>query len=158
MKHLVLLLIAVILLTPAMAKHHQHKKKHSKGSTVLAVGMSRSGCYGRCPIYDVLLSANGTITYTGKRFVTDTGIFIKKTDRAYILPIIDEVIINRVDTCKTRYRSPIPDLPGFMVTVVYADSTKRIIAAEGGPAFLKKIANEIDGIGNKTDSNAWIKK
>lgn len=37
------------------------------------VELSRSGCYGSCPIYTVRISANGDVTWKGRMFVNATG-------------------------------------------------------------------------------------
>lgn len=35
--------------------------------------MHRSGCYGRCPVYEVEVTSEGKVTYRGERFVRLSG-------------------------------------------------------------------------------------
>ena len=35
--------------------------------------LKRTACYGTCPIYEVTLEPNNTVTFVGERFVAETG-------------------------------------------------------------------------------------
>ena len=157
MKIAIILLVSIFIFIPCWS-HQRHKKHHkSQNPKVLAVAMTRTGCYGRCPGYEVKANADGTIIYTGLKFVDDTGKYYKKRTAAYIAPIIDEVITYRMDTCAKFYRTRVPDLPGFNITITYADSTKVIREAGGGPFYLNKLADELEKSGKRTDTAGWQK-
>ena len=37
------------------------------------ITLKRTPCYGTCPVYDVIISANGEVKYNGEAFVEKTG-------------------------------------------------------------------------------------
>lgn len=155
MKKITLVILSILFCGIAFAKH-KHKKKQQASGNIISVSIRHTACYGRCPDYTIEINKDGSVIYTGARFVPDTGIFKKNIGMEKAIGIINQFNTYRVDTCKDIYRSRIADLPGLVVTVKYNDSTKMIRDANSGPDYLKQLADTIDDIGKKTD-NGWTK-
>lgn len=153
MKKILLVALAILLVAPAFAKHKKTKKTRNPKSGIVSVTMRRTACFGRCPDYTIEINKNGMVTYTGLRFTPDTGIFQKKVTADQAMSVINQLTLNKVDTCRNLYENRIPDLPGIIYMVKYQDSTKRISNANWGPVFLKTIADDMDKIGKKTAEN-----
>jgi hypothetical protein len=145
--------IALVLPCLAIAKS---PKKVKQLPTVASITMRRTACMGTCPDYSISLKANGMLTYTGYRFVKDSGVYTKLISSKLSAPIMNKVWQYRLDTCSRMYESRIADLPGIYYTITYRDSVKQIFNANFGPEFLETIANDLDNIGLKHDKT-WKK-
>ncbi len=119
-------------------------KKHN--NEMISIALRHTGCFGRCPDYSIEVHRNGTITYTGRMFVLDSGVYTKKVGTKKTLPIIEQAEAFRLDTCKDRYESLVPDLPGIVYTIKYKSTTKMILNANFGPAVLGELREKIDGL------------
>ena len=158
MRKIVLVILALLICVPVFAKHQKRKKKKKQStSKITSVTMRRTPCYGRCPDYSIKISSNGDVVYTGMRFVEDSGVYTKNVGAAKAMEIINQFIANRVDTCKDLYQNRIPDLPGIIMTIVYANSTKEIRNAHFGPPYFKGLATSIDEVGKQHDAS-WKKQ
>lgn len=155
MKKIISVVLALLICSLAFARH-KHKRKQKKPGNIISVSVRHPGCYGRCPDYIVEINNLGIATYTAKRFNPDTGVFQKNIGIDKAQEIFNMVNTYRVDTCKRMYRALVSDIPGFIITIVYNDSSKMINNANFGPLFLKQIANSVDEAGKKTD-NTWQK-
>ena len=155
MKKITLVILAILISGAAFAKH-KHKKKKQKTGNIISVTMRRTACYGRCPDYTIEINNDGSAIYTGRRFVTDSGTFIKNIGVAKAMEVIDQFNAYKVDTCKNVYYNRISDLPGLIITVKYTDSTKTIRNAHFGPNYLQQLATAMDEAGKKTD-DTWKK-
>lgn len=118
--------------------------------------MHRTACYGRCPDYTIELNKDGNATYTGIRFVKDSGVYKKNIGSAQTMSVINKLLENHVDTCTDKYINRIPDLPGIVYTITYKDSVKKIFNANWGPQYLKDIATDMDNVGKPT-GKTWKK-
>lgn len=159
MRKFFLAFAALLILSPVFAASKRHKKKKTAtiASPILAVNMHRTACFGRCPEYMIELSAAGMATYTGIRFVEDSGVYTKNIGAAKSMEIINELIKYRVDTCRRFYESRIEDLPGIYYIITYKDSVKKISNANWGPGYFKEIARKMDDIAKKPDAT-WKRK
>jgi hypothetical protein len=50
------------------------------GKRITSVTLRRGPCFGRCPVYDVTLAADGVATWSGERFVDRVGRFQGQVD------------------------------------------------------------------------------
>jgi hypothetical protein len=147
---------AILLLAfHAEARHKKHQKDKSGPYMPTSVKIDYGACFGRCPIYEIELDRTGTVTYTGKRFTPDTGVFtrtIPVTEANRILKIAETY---RMDTCKDRYQVRIPDIQAFSYQIAYKNSEKKILNATFGPTYLKELAAELENVGQKKNFSDW---
>src|SRR5437868_9298898 len=99
MKKLILFILLLSVSSPSFAGH-KHKKKHKNTNEIESVSMSRTGCFGRCPVYTIEISKSGTATYSARMFNPDTGVFRKNIGEAKAMEVINQFSDYRVDTCK----------------------------------------------------------
>ena len=153
----VLLLMLVLGLSSFAGRKRSKKKVHKATHEILSVSLYHTACYGKCPVYKVYISKDGTTTYNGMYFTDDSGVFVKNIGTAKAMEIISQFSANHVDTCKDSYEVLIPDLPGINLTITYADGTKTINNAGYGPGFLRILSRKMDEVGKKTD-DTWKRK
>jgi len=152
-KTLLTILILIFVVSVVYAKHKKHPAVN--GKEILSVSLKHGGCYGRCPIYNIDVSNNGTVTYTGLMFVKDSGAYTKDIGVTKVKKLFDQFNTYRVDTCSKVYINRIPDLSSIYYSIVYKDATQTISNANLGPAFLKELTNKIDSMGMV--DNTWKK-
>ncbi len=154
MKNVLLVIIALLLVSPAMAK--RAKKKKNVVDQIASVEVHHGTCFGRCPDYALKVDRNGLLTYTGFRFVDDTGVYQKNINKAVANKLLDEYSNYRIDTCQELYENRIPDLPQLYYTITFnKKAVKKIYCANWGPKYLTTMADKMDKIGKKTDSVGW---
>lgn len=109
--------------------------------------MSRTGCYGTCPIYSTGIHADGRVRYHGLKFTEKEGVFQKDLPQEKIRELFSRFEEYGVDSCQKEYPAYIQDLPGLHFNLVYdSRDTQRIRNAEFGPPFLKELARRVDDL------------
>jgi len=159
MKKIAIMILAMAVGFGATAKQNRKtkKKKKEQPSSIVSVTMHRTACFGRCPDYTIEIDHNGNVTYTGIRFVDDSGVYTKNIGRAKAITFINQLASYKVDTCREMYETRIPDLPGINYEIKYTNKVQKIITANGGPAYLSEMATAMDDVGKKNDDKAWKK-
>ncbi len=132
------------------------KKGRDKKSGVLSVEIDHTGCYGRCPTYNITITADGMAKYDAVMFNKDTGVFEKNIGKKKAKEILDYVSTNKLDTCKDKYRY-VPDLPNINCTITYTTKVKNIENVKYAPPVLQALVKLVDDAGTKTDGNGWKK-
>jgi hypothetical protein len=156
MKKIALTILLITIGLSSFAKHSRQKRNPPRSNKIESVSMSRTACYGRCPVYTIEITKSGLATYNAQMFNADTGIFQKNIGAKTALQLFDQMNADRIDTCKDLYPTRVQDLPGVVYTITYKDSLKTIRNANLGPYFLKQLSASIDSIGKKTD-DSWKK-
>ena len=157
MKKTSLAILGIAVCFAAFAQKTKVKKKVTKDTGIVSVSVRRTGCFGHCPDYSIMINKSGVVTYTGNRFTPDTGIFTKNIGKARAAEVLAQFTAYQVDTCQELYENRIPDLPGLNYNIQYGDRNKKIFCANWGPHFLKELADTMDATGNKTTKKGWKK-
>jgi hypothetical protein len=137
----------------------------ASSNQISSILLHRSGCYGRCPIYEVDIKQDGLVTFDGHRFVDSLG-----KSAANVSPLEFRKLVARLndigffklneryryeqDGCTTWWS----DQPTVDIVVTRGGVKKHVSYYYGckGPAIAEKIdalSNEIDRI---TDTQKWI--
>ncbi len=62
-----------------------------KEKNELSLKMERSGCYGPCPIYDLIIQPDGKVTFDGKFYTEVKGKTEGKITQEQLKQLIDEI-------------------------------------------------------------------
>lgn len=121
-----------------------------------SVSLSRSGCYGKCPVYTVTLFRDGSVKYTGKMFVDFIGNYTlnRKVDFSQLENLVNEADFFNLDN---KYMSRITDSPSCGVSVKTNKLSKSVLENGEGPIKLKMIQGYIDTFIKETPKENWIK-
>lgn len=153
MKKLSFIILFLAIAAAAIAKVPSAKKNSKE---ITSVTIYRTACFGRCPEYKITLDKYGLVTYTGIRFVPDSGVYTKKLGKAKAKEVINEFSAARVDTCQKTYESRIQDIPGLVMTIKYGKTTKTINNAHFGPGMLKRLARLMDDLLEQKHDDAGL--
>lgn len=109
------------------------------------IGIERTGCYGSCPVYSVIIKSDGSFTYHGIRYIEKVGYFKGQIFRGYVDDLcrfIEESGYMKLDQI---YHRPVTDMETVYTTVVM-DGKRQIVKDYGdaGPAKLWVLENLID--------------
>jgi len=139
--------IAFFSLTACASKKHITRQSKTPRMHMEYLLMERTACFGKCPVYAIELFKDGTIAYTGKRFVEDSGKYEKNIGKAAVEKIFQQFMTLRADTCRASYDLLIADLPGINYHYNINGEERKISNATFGPSYLRELAADIDSLG-----------
>ena len=101
------------------------------------VGLQRTPCFGRCPVYEFSMLNTGEATLKVGRFCEEAfgrameeGMHTAKVDPSAWQEVLDLAAALRFDTLASRYDNPqVTDLPASVVTI----DGKTVFSRYGGP-------------------------
>lgn len=107
-----LFILAIILVSCSTTK------KMKSTSSFEKVVFSKSGCFGTCPIYDMVIYPNGNAEYTGKRYADFIGKHLATLtdDRIKEVKVFTEKVLASKHLNKSL-DSEIADLPSTYITI-----------------------------------------
>lgn len=148
MKLLLKILTIVLLTSCSLFKGQQEQ--------IESISLSRSGCYGKCPVYNVTLNRDGSVMYKGDMFVEHIGSYNVGVEFDF------QTLENLVKTAdffnlEDRYIEDVADIPVCGVTVKTTLKSKSIIENGIGPRELKTLQKEIDKIISNSEDAVWEK-
>jgi hypothetical protein len=123
--------------------------------------MERGACYGRCPIYKLTISANGTVDYEGIRFVRIEGKRRSKINASQIEELVASIKNADFFSLEDEYVTPATDLPSITLSITLDGQTKSIwhygfldCGSENAPQELCELESKIEEVVN---SKQWVK-
>jgi hypothetical protein len=125
--------------------------------STVSIRLSRSGCYGSCPAYSVTIHGDGSVVYSGDRFVSIPG-----SHRARISTADFKVLFERFRAAnflglKESYTAGVTDNPTYYISLTLPGKTKVVWDYVGGwvgmPAIVTELENAVD---SAADSARWV--
>jgi len=122
------------------------------------VEMSKGPCYGRCPVYDLVIYDNGIMTYEGKRFTEREGLYIKKMSESELKELKALLQAANLRQFRDAYRARVPDLQSVSITYHMDDYMKTIIGKDGRPEKVMEIQGELERYAESADWQLYAKQ
>lgn len=111
-----------------------------------SVEISKTGCFGECPVYTFTLEGDGTATFNGRRFVKNEG----KHYRTYAADTTNAVFTELIEAdlyqYEREYTENVTDLPTTYLTFEHEGRQKKIKLYYGFPEELKVIVNRLQEV------------
>jgi uncharacterized protein DUF6438 len=127
----------------------------SAGSAV--VTLERGACFGTCPMYKLVIYEDGTVVFSGYRFVGEMGIQIGQIDPEDVKSLVKEIADAGYFDLDDEYTDQsVTDLPTVMISVMGDEGYKEIVHYLGdnsAPESLTQIEESIDAAVNVSQ---WI--
>ena len=109
--------------------------------------MKRTGCHGECPIYEVAVSADGTVLFQGEAFVEMKGRYTKTVDVETLGALISELKKADFWSLNEKYDNPqIMDLPSCTITCNMDGKSHTVLNRFDAPEKLDNLQTKIDEI------------
>lgn len=124
----------------------------------LIIKLERTACFGKCPVYSLLIKGDGTVIYSGVDFVKIKGIQEAKISKDAVNRLITEFEKADYSSLKDSYTAfGKSDMPSVNTSISMGYMTKSVKHYHGdssAPKQLTDLENKIDEIVNTAQ---WIK-
>ncbi len=121
-----------------------------------SISLSRSGCYGKCPVYQITLNRDGSILYKGNMFVEHIGSYSVETD--FDFQKFEELVkTSDFFNLEDSYMEDVADIPSCGVTVRTGSKVKSVVDNGIGPRELRVFQKEIDKVISDSKEVIWKK-
>lgn len=90
------------------------------------VSLSRTGCYGTCPIFKIQVFGNGNVIYYGRQFVDKLGIYTGTLGSDDMKVLLEKVADAKLFEKPEQYPIDNFDFPQFIVEFQVGDKLKTI--------------------------------
>ena len=80
----------------------RHSNK-SDSTNIDAIALSSSGCFGTCPIVNIIIESNGNVTFYGERYVDKLGFYEGQISKENFLKISDEFSKAGIETLDQNF-------------------------------------------------------
>ena len=90
------------------------------------VELARSACYGSCPVYSLVINADGTVVYWGEAHVRLHGQGTKKGPPQAVSELVRDSLAAGFLTWNDRYDSEATDMASAQTTIVAGEIAKTI--------------------------------
>ena len=121
----------------------------------VTITLERTGCFGFCPTYKLVIYGDGRVVYDGKYFVKTKGIRNFQISQVKVKELVDEFYNIDYFSLQDKYDAPVTDLPTQTTSITIGGKTKKVVDYYGAPKKLSELENKIDDI---TNSKSWIGK
>lgn len=143
--------ILIFLLALATAACLDATKPLKVKESQKVIEMSKSPCFGDCPVYDVTIYETGIATFKGIRNTDRMGLFVKKIGQDKIQQIINKCVAANLWQFEEVYKSNIADLPSVSITYYEGKNKKTIAGKRERPVQVLEIEQMLDDIASSSD-------
>ena len=104
------------------------------GSDAPVVTLERSACFGKCPVYNIVIFEDGTVVYTGIANVDKIGVSTLKTDASAVESVIQRAkALGYFDWQDSYDQMVMTDQVTVTTSIRSEDQTKQIARYNGDP-------------------------
>jgi len=124
----------------------------------LVIRLERTACFGKCPVYSLMIKGDGTVIYSGVQFVKIAGIqetTISKGAVEQLLMEFEKADYFSLDDSYTKFGKS--DMPSANTSISLGGQTKAINHYLGDLTAPKQLIALEDKIDEVVDSAQWIK-
>jgi hypothetical protein len=110
----------------------------------LRITLSRSGCYGRCPAYEVEIHGDGTVFCDGKADVKTKGKRTGKISHASLVELVD--VFRKADyfSLDDRYVSSVTDNPTYVSSISFDGMSKSVLDYVGRSVGMPPTVSDVE--------------
>lgn len=119
------------------------------------VEISKTACFGQCPVYSFTLRGDGSATYNGKRFVDLEGAYQRTFAADTVNAVFEELVEADLYQYKDEYTEQVTDLPTTYLRFQHEGREKQIKLYYGFPQELEDIADRLQEL---AFTDGWSKR
>ena len=121
------------------------------------ITLSRSMCYGRCPVYKVSVSTKG-IVFDGEAFVAAKGRSTDAVDPSAVRELAKKFVMADFYSMRDEYRASVTDNPTCTLSISIDGHKKQVVDYVGQwvgmPAAIVELEDDVDALAH---TERWIK-
>lgn len=133
--------------TPATATSTSSSQQKPQPDSLI-LSYERTPCFGRCPVFAIMVYKSGYTTYEGKMNTEYSGMNYQYMDLEIIKGIINRANEVGFFTLRDEYDGGVSDLPYRKTFVRYKSSSKKVVNKGGGD--IPEGLSEIEGLIERT--------
>lgn len=119
-----------------------------RATSRVSITLTRSGCYGSCPSYEVLISTEEGIVFNGHGYVVANGRHTDKISADHVRELAEEFIDADFYSMDASYRASVTDNPSYGLSISIDGHMKSVDDYVGSwvgmPAVITNLEEEID--------------
>jgi hypothetical protein len=116
----------------------------------VVISMSRTACFGFCPVYTVSITGAGEVTYVGRQFVNVVGEQHGAASRADVSELLAHFDAVGFERLRDEYRAQVTDLPTTTIVLQRGGRRKSVLdyggVGAGMPETVRDLQVEIDRV------------
>lgn len=125
--------------------------------TGFSIQLSRSGCYGTCPSYSVVVHGDGEIEFHGKRYVAIAGVHQGHIDPEAAARLLERFRMANFFGLKDEYRAGVTDNPTYCLQLVVGTKKKTVIDYVGTWVGMPAVVSELeDAADQAAGTERWV--
>ncbi len=140
------LLLGLVLLTGSACK------KRNQVPESASIVLSKTACFGTCPIYQMTINGNGLATFEGERFTDKIGSFSKQLTEQETKDLFRQLATYDWNSFQDSYPAQVTDLPSVIFHFNFKDVKKKVSVRGEHPPTLDVIDNMLSNI---AESDGW---
>ncbi len=144
------------LVPPERLPKHRVPPPVLRANSKIEIKLSRSGCFGSCPSYNVTLTPQG-IVFSGGGYVVASGSHTASVDPDAVRALAQKFIDADFYSMDTAYVASVTDNPSYQLSISIDDQSKQVNdyvgAWVGMPAVISDLEEDVDALA-RTDR--WI--
>ena len=117
-------------------------KQKELQSPKIIISLEKTACFGRCPVFKIIIYDKGKALYSGQKFVKKVGEHDLKFSKKEIDKILSKAKKIGFNNLKNEYSERITDLPTTYIMI----NNKKIKDYYGAPSKLKDLEKMIENI------------
>jgi len=115
--------------------------------SAVTITLSRSGCYGTCPSYEVSVSTEG-IVFEGEGFVVASGRHTDTVDPSAVRGLAKKLVAADFYSMNDEYQAGVTDNPTYVLSISIDGHAKKVLDYVGSwvgmPEVISDLEDEID--------------
>lgn len=123
----------------------------------IVIELTRSGCYGRCPAYEVTVT-NRRVSFVGEAFVNAKGKHGASVDPEAVRKLAQKFIDADFYSMDDKYAAGVTDNPTYTVSISIDGRTKKVVDYVGTwvgmPAAIRQLEDDVDQLAH---TEQWIR-
>jgi hypothetical protein len=112
----------------------------------LRISLVRTGCYGSCPSYKVVIKGDGTVTYEGNSFVAISGSHRGSISHVKLLELLEAFRAADFLSLSTAYRLGATDLPTYRISIAFDSVNKSVEDYAGEQVGMPLAVSELEDL------------
>lgn len=120
------------------------------------VSLSRTACFGSCPVYTVKIFGSGRVEFNGERFTCAEGLALSQIPRASAQRLLYAIVESGFTTLPDYDRQDATDAPGATVLLSLGSYSHRVYHYHGMmfvPGVVSAIERKIDALAT---TSQWL--
>jgi hypothetical protein len=104
-----------------------NKSASNEKNSIKEIQFKATSCFGSCPVFELKLTSNGTLTYTGKHFTNFIGQKKLQLSSEKVRELFGLIAYTNVKKLKDHYSINVTDNPSGILTVFFENGTVKEI-------------------------------